>query len=372
MKGYARRYALIFPLLLLGGSVAAQSNARFTFSIRGFRHYRPLIDPQGHGPHGARTDGHCGKTIVAPPGSLYDDGTFGFPYYTEWREFPDGVTRYIARQRRGFTWEVVLTSEDNPIRHGVVYGWHFVLGVEGPLWIHDVTADGTVSCGYCEHISPGSNKCRTMEECRGPLFEFTDLIDPTEGEQVDPNVALRSTVALTDGWVLPPEGSWPLLKIRMFGQFPEEEGQVATGRVYFTTWVAPSTGRAGGSFVEASGQGQAHADRGDPPLQLEACEYTLKASSFASFIRCDPNEDGELNVADAVWIFMELFSGAVETRCPPAADCNGDWKRDISDGIYGLSFLFLGGPEPPEPFPDCRIEGPVEDCPPGAGSIACR
>jgi hypothetical protein len=41
-------------------------------------------------------------------------------------------------------------------------------------------------------------------------------------------------------------------------------------------------------------------------------------------------------------------------------DTNGDGKIDISDAIYILQFLFLGGPAPEASFPDAGTD-PSED-----------
>ncbi len=39
-------------------------------------------------------------------------------------------------------------------------------------------------------------------------------------------------------------------------------------------------------------------------------------------------------------------------------EANGDGRVDISDGIYLFNYLFLGGPEPAAPFPECGEEEP--------------
>lgn len=34
-------------------------------------------------------------------------------------------------------------------------------------------------------------------------------------------------------------------------------------------------------------------------------------------------------------------------------NANGDGRADLSDAVYLLTHLFLGGPAPIEPFPEC-------------------
>jgi hypothetical protein len=75
------------------------------------------------------------------------------------------------------------------------------------------------------------------------------------------------------------------------------------------------------------------------------------------FRRGDANEDGRLDLSDAVVNFHCLFLGDFCAACRDEMDVNDDEKLDITDGIYLLNWRFLAGPEPPPPFPGC---GPDE------------
>ena len=96
------------------------------------------------------------------------------------------------------------------------------------------------------------------------------------------------------------------------------------------------------------------------------------------FIRGDSNDDGVLNVSDAVFTLSFLFIGDEQPECLAANDTNDDGAVNITDVIRTLNFLFLGGTNaPPAPFPDpgadptpdlgCR-EPPLPDIP-GVGSL---
>jgi hypothetical protein len=331
-------YTVVLSVFFTGSSMLGQTNGRFTFSI----------------------DGPCGETILGRPGSAYDDETGGVPYYTEWRTFPDGVRRRIYRQRRGHTWDIILTSTESPTGWGVHY-WQFGLGIDGLLEIVDITTEGTAGCYV--GLFP---ECR-----RRGGYDFTELTGPTEkGEEENGLVVAYSSILLKmDGLAsLPPEGREPVCKIRVFAEFPEEEGEVITGRIFFTTWIAPT----GVPIEPAVADGLqteplVTVKEGHPPLAVKDCVVSLKASSVAAFVRCDPNDDGLIDISDAVWILSELFELGAATPCRAASDCNGDDGTDIGDAVYALSYLFNGGPAPPAPFPDCsRIDVPLEDCPPGS------
>ncbi|MCZ6794490.1 MAG: dockerin type I domain-containing protein, partial [Planctomycetota bacterium] len=72
-----------------------------------------------------------------------------------------------------------------------------------------------------------------------------------------------------------------------------------------------------------------------------------------NFVRGDPNEDGRVDIADAVWIVSELFRGGPTTRCRLTADVDDDGRIDLTDPILLMGHQFLGGRAPPPPFPGC-------------------
>jgi PKD repeat protein len=86
----------------------------------------------------------------------------------------------------------------------------------------------------------------------------------------------------------------------------------------------------------------------------------------------DLNQDGKLDLSDAVWLLGHLFLGSPGQETLPCeggtasspgqgdlalADVNGDGGIDVSDPVSILGFLFLGGP-PPALGTECvRIAG---------------
>jgi polyhydroxybutyrate depolymerase len=75
------------------------------------------------------------------------------------------------------------------------------------------------------------------------------------------------------------------------------------------------------------------------------------------FLRGDFNDDGEMNIADAIAILGWLFlNEPPELACRKSADVNDSGEIDISDAISLLGFEFLGGQAPPEPYPSCGTD----------------
>jgi hypothetical protein len=326
--------------------------------------------------------GPCGQTIVGPAGGLYDDGRGGGEVFmsTEayWGDLDgDGLRdfNWVPSNRPGHTWEVLITTANNPMPPFGATGWSWTLAVEGALEITDVTTLGTPACEvgmgrrFCRdvlNISPCETACR-----RNGGHEMTELTGPPHGSGGEENRGALSHIVMSfdsGPFWLNPEGTQAVAKLRVAGHFPENEGEEVSGRLFFAP--RETEGIAWFPWVDWY-TGPSTLEVGNPPIRVEDCEVRFRATPPASFLRCDPTDDGIINIADPVWIFTELFRGGVHTRCRAAADCNGDGARDLSDGIYALSYLFQGSSAPPAPFPGC---GGVErldwyDCP--FGSTRC-
>lgn len=79
------------------------------------------------------------------------------------------------------------------------------------------------------------------------------------------------------------------------------------------------------------------------------------------FRRGDSNDDGELNITDAIHLLSFLFIGGDAPPCRKASDANDDGALNLTDGVYSLTFAFLGGPPPPSPFEACGEDTTPDD-----------
>ena len=91
-------------------------------------------------------------------------------------------------------------------------------------------------------------------------------------------------------------------------------------------------------------------------LDAECASLQVQADE-TSFIRGDANDDSMVNLTDAIFILSHLFMGGQGPSCLAAADSTGNRSLDLSDSVFLLNFLFNGGDAPPAPFPEC---GPYE------------
>lgn len=93
----------------------------------------------------------------------------------------------------------------------------------------------------------------------------------------------------------------------------------------------------------------------DDDDRFNACILKFGPESWDSpmFRRGDANGDGGLNLADAVFVLLDLFSGEPHPLCEKSTDADDSGTIEITDAVRVLSFLFLGGAPPESPFPEC-------------------
>jgi hypothetical protein len=72
-----------------------------------------------------------------------------------------------------------------------------------------------------------------------------------------------------------------------------------------------------------------------------------------SFIRCDCDGNGDVNIGDALAMLFHQFLGGRPCKCSEAGDCNDDDERNIADPLAALILLFLTDrPLPAQPYPN--------------------
>ena len=101
--------------------------------------------------------------------------------------------------------------------------------------------------------------------------------------------------------------------------------------------------------------------RSGAEVEAVLCNVAVKGGAGPGkpiFHRGDANGDGGLNITDGIYILNYLFLGGETPGCLEAANPNDDDGVNITDGIYVLNFLFLGGPEPAPPGPPDQPCGP--------------
>ena len=88
-------------------------------------------------------------------------------------------------------------------------------------------------------------------------------------------------------------------------------------------------------------------------LELDAPElsFDVREPHNARFLRGDSNDDGSVDISDAVSVLGYLFQGGNAPYCADAADANDDGQVDIGDPILILRSLFQRSARIRPPYP---------------------
>ena len=83
-----------------------------------------------------------------------------------------------------------------------------------------------------------------------------------------------------------------------------------------------------------------------------ALEKLERLGPRAPFLRGDADGSHSVELTDAIYTLNFLFLGGPNPSCEDAADSNDDGALNVSDAVFTLGFLFLGSEPPPFPGPD--------------------
>jgi len=88
----------------------------------------------------------------------------------------------------------------------------------------------------------------------------------------------------------------------------------------------------------------------EPIVEMQLTGTGLPARPV--FRRGDVDDNGNVEVTDAIRILGYLFLGGDRPSCMETADADNNGNIELTDGIRILGYLFLGGDPPPPPGPD--------------------
>lgn len=94
----------------------------------------------------------------------------------------------------------------------------------------------------------------------------------------------------------------------------------------------------------------------DAPQEVDCNGNGISDACEVRFIRGDCNDDFDRDLADVVRVLLYLFAGA-SVPCEAACDANDNGGVQIDDAIALISFLFMPGTPPlPAPFDECGVD----------------
>ena len=103
---------------------------------------------------------------------------------------------------------------------------------------------------------------------------------------------------------------------------------------------------------------------GGASILPEKVDTFIQIDAAASFLRGDADRSLDLDLADVIQNVFYVTNQCPE--CPPitcqsALDANDDGDVDIADGVWLANYLFTGGPPPPPPFPEPGFDPTPDD-----------
>ena len=218
-----------------------------------------------------------------------------------------------------------------------VQGWSLSLATEGDLLLTGATTAGTSAAD----VSQGG--------VRNGGFEVTELVDPSLNDQGQGAVS-AVVLSFTMPVILEPVGSVRILTLNVTANAlqPDGEDALIEGDLLWRDDMQ-GAGQPVQNVATVSGATQDFGCCENAHLSFQ----TQAAPEVSDFIRCDANNDGRSNIADAIWIINELVRKGPATTCAAAADCNSDANRDLTDAVFAIAYQFQGGAAPGAPFPEC-------------------
>jgi hypothetical protein len=99
------------------------------------------------------------------------------------------------------------------------------------------------------------------------------------------------------------------------------------------------------------------------------CEATVVVSGGGQppdpvpFVRGDIDADGRMRIGDMVLVLMHIFAGDRQFMCEKAMDTNDDGDLNIADAVYLGSYIFHDGDIIKAPFPMCGLDETPDSLP---------
>ncbi|MGQ9592020.1 MAG: hypothetical protein ACUVYA_17195 [Planctomycetota bacterium] len=181
-------------------------------------------------------------------------------------------------------------------------------------------------------------------------FRMTLIVGPASEGAISA-VALSFYTPAT----LPAEGEFALLRLALEAEVPAPGQGCREARIEFRDGLK---GPGEPVLNAITYRGRTRRDDGSSEDSDRDREENASVSICVpfGFLRGDASPDAGVDISDAISTLSYLFLGGAEPPCIAACDVNDDENVNISDPIYLLSHLFTGGPEPPPPWWECGAD----------------
>jgi hypothetical protein len=115
----------------------------------------------------------------------------------------------------------------------------------------------------------------------------------------------------------------------------------------------------------------------DHRVVIRAIDHTGTVRDTATIVktrifrRGDADANAAIELTDAIFVLEFMFLGGARPSCLDAADADDNGAIELTDAIFILEFMFLGGPAPPAPFPNCGTDPTADNLAPCVRQPEC-
>lgn len=247
---------------------------------------------------------------------------------------------------------LTLTTRDNPSPRGA-QGWSTSFGIEGGT-LELLTHDGVIASTVYAEDHDGDPA--TPPILHDPYQQDLGTVKAGGGfvmlglgfHTLDPNRqggVTAMVLSLQEDKTLQPEGTQPIARVRASTAVGTEDAAV---RLYFEDGFRSTAGMYVGNVVTLGGASHSPA--------LGEVTIPVHAEPPVPFKLGDMNADGRQDISDPIFGLGYLFLGGPGPPCKKSMDLTGDNQLDISDPIFLLNFLFLHLATPREPYRQCGMD----------------
>ena len=247
--------------------------------------------------------------------------TTGFKYLVEGRR----ALRGPPGSSLTGTYDLVMEPQSARIGGLGAQGWALSIAAFG-IDIESITTDGTAGADQFEFPTVG---------VRNGGFEKSELASAGAVRGAVSSVVLSMTQPIT----LPVDRPSPVARISVRATAPVGGDLSATLR-YFDGLTG--TGQSVRNVTTRNGQSV---------IPFLGMRRVTLSSQPAIFRRGEANGDGRVDISDAIFILDWLFLGGPAPPCEKAADADDSGAHNLSDAVSIASWLFLGGSSLPAPGP---------------------
>lgn len=192
------------------------------------------------------------------------------------------------------------------------------------------------------------------------LYSLSDRPSRNDPRWTRGTVVLDSSGAITGGNIVHSDGSSEAVS---GGNVTTDESGFVSGRVRYEGSDDHSLSRFKMDPDKSTIVGVLTDRRGREVLLMLVRKRIRETET--KFVRGDVDASGGINITDAVFLLDFLFLGGPRPPCMDAADADdeGDDRLNLTDPITILNWLFLAGPAPGDPGPTTADYDP-RDCGP--------